>query len=153
MVLNLVHDQLFHCQGVLDLSKSVVIFGVPNSSSVQADNRKRDIFILGKVPRDGFHDTAITTVIKYSINCTEQRKKTSLHYNGSNSFLFAHGIKIYQFKEKDSKISSYYLCSGYISKDFTVDNMKKTGLNVYVYNFSVDYDIIVVMTFWIFISI
>ena len=147
------HVQLFHCQVVLDLSKNVVIFGVPNSSSVQVDNRKTYIFILGKDPKDGFHDTAITTVIKFSSNCTEQRKKTSLYYNGSNSLLFANGIKIYQSKEKDSKISSYYLCSGYISKDFTVDNMKKTGLNVYAYNFSVDYDIIVVMTFRIFISI
>ena len=25
-------------------------------------------------------------------------------------------------------------------KDFSIDNMKKTGLNVYVYDFSVDYD-------------
>ena len=27
-------------------------------------------------------------------------------------------------------------------KDFSVDNMKKTGLNGYVYDFSVDYDAI-----------
>ena len=32
------------------------------------------------------------------------------------------------------------LCLGNISKDFSVDNMKKTGLNGYVYDFSVDYD-------------
>ena len=31
-----------------------------------------------------------------------------------------------------------------ISKDFSVDNMKKTGLNGYVYDFSVDYDAIAV---------
>ena len=31
---------------------------------------------------------------------------------------------------------------GNISKDVSVDNMKKTGLNRYVYDFSVDYDII-----------
>ena len=30
------------------------------------------------------------------------------------------------------------------SKDWTVDNMKKTGLNGYVYNSSVDYDSIAV---------
>ena len=28
------------------------------------------------------------------------------------------------------------------SKDFSIDNMKKTGLNGYVYDFSVDYDAI-----------
>ena len=32
------------------------------------------------------------------------------------------------------------LCLGNISKDFSVDNMKKTGLNGYVYDFSVDYN-------------
>ena len=29
------------------------------------------------------------------------------------------------------------------AKEFSVDNMKKTGLNGYVYDFSVDYDAIV----------
>ena len=32
------------------------------------------------------------------------------------------------------------LCLGNILKDFTVDYKKKTGLNGYVYDFSVDYD-------------
>ena len=36
------------------------------------------------------------------------------------------------------------LCLGNISKDFSVDNMKKIGLNGYVYDFSVDYDPIAV---------
>ena len=36
------------------------------------------------------------------------------------------------------------LCLGNISKDFSVDNMKKIGLNGYVYDFNVDYDPIAV---------
>ena len=32
------------------------------------------------------------------------------------------------------------LCLGNISKDWTIDNMKRTGFNGYVYDFSVDYD-------------
>ena len=32
------------------------------------------------------------------------------------------------------------LCLEHISKDWSVDNMKKTGFNGYVYDFSVDYD-------------
>ena len=36
------------------------------------------------------------------------------------------------------------LCLGNISKDFSVDNMKKNGLNGYIYGFSVDYDAIAV---------
>ena len=68
----------------------------------------------------------------------------SLHYNGTNSYLFVNGTKIYKFKAKDSEIVPTPLCLGNISKDFSVDNMKKTGLNVYVYGFSVDYDAIAV---------
>ena len=30
------------------------------------------------------------------------------------------------------------------AKEFSVDNMKKTGLNVYVYDFRVDYDAIAI---------
>ena len=33
--------------------------------------------------------------------------------------------KIYQFKAKDSEIKDYTLCLDNISKDFTIDNMKK----------------------------
>ena len=32
------------------------------------------------------------------------------------------------------------LCLGNISKDWSKDNMKKTGFTGYVYDFSVDYD-------------
>ena len=31
-----------------------------------------------------------------------------------------------------------------MSKDWTVDNLKKTGLDKYAYDFSVDYDVIAV---------
>ena len=65
----------------------------------------------------------------------------SLHYNGNNSDLFVNGKEIIKFKAKDSEIVAYPLCLGNISKDFSID-MLKTGLNGFVYDFSVDYDII-----------
>ena len=82
----------------------------------------------------------------YSINFTENDKKLclSLHCNGANSYLFVNGTKIYKFKAKDSEIVATPLCLGNISKDWSVDNMKDTGLNGYVYDFSVDYDAIAV---------
>ena len=43
-------------------------------------------------------------------------------------------------KAKDSEIVASPLCLGNISKYFSVDNMKKTRLNGYVYDFSVHYD-------------
>ena len=41
---------------------------------------------------------------------------------------------------KYSNIIATPLCLANISKDWSVDNMKDTRLNGYVYNFSVDYD-------------
>ena len=63
-----------------------------------------------------------------------------MHYNGASSYLFVNGVKIIKFKAKDSNIIANPLCLGNISKDCSVDNMNDTGLNGYVYDFSVDYD-------------
>ena len=102
--------------------------------------RQKDILILSKGSTDRLDDTKITAAAKDSINFTKQQNKfcLSLHYNGSNSFLFVNGVKIYQFKAKDSEINASPLSLGNISKDFAVDNMKKTGLHRYMYDFSVD---------------
>ena len=77
-----------------------------------------------------------------SINFTEKNKTfcLRLHYNGLNSYLFVNGTEIYKFKATDSEIVATPLCLGNISKDWLIDNMKKTGFNGYVYDFSVDYD-------------
>ena len=52
----------------------------------------------------------------YSINFTVTRKKfcLSLHYNGTNSYLFVNGTEIYKFKAKDSGIAESPLCLGNI---------------------------------------
>ena len=63
----------------------------------------------------------------------------NLHYNGDDSYLFVNGKEIINFKVKDSEIVPYPLCLGNISKDFPLSEMRKTGLNGYVYDFSVDY--------------
>ena len=63
-----------------------------------------------------------------------------MHYNGANCYLFVNGKEIVKFKAKDSKIVASPLCLGNISKDWSTDNMKKTGLNGYVYEFSVGYN-------------
>ena len=66
----------------------------------------------------------------------------SLHYNGANCYLFVNGTEIYKFKAKDSEIVVGPICLGNISKDWSVNNMKWTGFNGYVYDFSVNYDAI-----------
>ena len=124
---------------------NVIIFGVDMSSSVHVDNKKKDILILGKGPTQGLEHT-LTAEKMYSINFTVTKKKfcLSLHYNGANSYLFVNGTEIYKFKAKDSEIVAASLCLGNISKDWSVDNMKKIGFNGYVYDLSVDYDAIAV---------
>ena len=67
-----------------------------------------------------------------------------MDYNDANSYLFVNGMNIIKFKAKDSEIVATPLCLGKISKDFFVDNMKKTGLYGFVYGFSVVHDVIAV---------
>ena len=47
-------------------------------------------------------------------------------------------LVVQKFIAKDSKIS-VPICLENISKDWSVDNMKRTGFTGYVYDFSVDY--------------
>ena len=47
---------------------------------------------------------------------------------------------MYQFKAKDSETKGNTLCLGNISKDFTINKMKKTGLKGSVKFFSVDFN-------------
>ena len=52
--------------------------------------------------------------------------------------------KFITFKAKESEISVGPISLGNISKDWSVDNMKRTGFTGYVYDFSVDYNAIAV---------
>ena len=114
------------------MDKNVIIFGANISSCVHIDNKNKDILILGEGPTQGLDDTTRTAEAKYPINFTQpqpnKRFVLSVHYNRSNSFLFVNATKLYQFKAKDSEIKDYALCLGNISKDFTINNTKKTGL-------------------------
>ena len=120
------------------MEKNIITFGADMSSSVHIDNKNKDILILGEGPTQGSHDTTLTAEAKYSSNVTQPNK--SLHYNGSNSFSFINATKIYQFKAKNSETKDYSMCFGNISKNFTVNNMKKTGLVAVVNFFSVDFN-------------
>ena len=81
---------------------------------------------MGKGPSQGLEHT-LSAEKMYSINFTEHNKNfcLSLHYNGANSYLFVNGKEIYKFKAKDSEIVAAQLCLQNISKDWSVDYMKK----------------------------
>ena len=69
---------------------------------------------------------------------------------GANSYLFLNGKEIHNFKIKDSKIVATPLCGGNISKDWTADNLKKTGLNEYVYDLVLIMILFQLMICWTF---
>ena len=123
------------------VGKSAVIFEVDMSSSVNIDNKKKDIFILGIGPTQGLDDTTLSAEAQYSINFLRSNKNSCLilHYNGSNSFLFVNATKTFQFKAKDSEIKKVPLVFRKYFRMFCSDNKKKTKLNECLYDFSVDY--------------
>ena len=65
---------------------------------MHVDNKSKKVLVLGESPTQGLVDTTTTTA-KCPINFTHSGKRfvLSLHYNGSNSFLFVNDIKMYQF--------------------------------------------------------
>ena len=125
--------------------QNVLILGVDMSSSAHIDNEKKDILVIRNGQTQGLERT-LSAEKMYSINFTVTRKNFCLilHYNGANSYLFVDGREIIKFKAKDFEIVATPLCLGNISKDSSVENMKNTGLNGYVYDFSVYYDVIAV---------
>ena len=103
------------------------------SSSPHIDIKRKDILILGKGPTQGLGGHSLTAEKMYSINFTKENTKfcLSLHYIGSNSYLFVNGKEIIRFKAKHSEIVPTPLCLGNITKEFSEDNTKKTGSNEY----------------------
>ena len=65
-------------------------------SSVHVDNKRKDVLIFGEGTTQGLDDTTLTAEAKYPINFTQLGKRfvLSLHYNGSNNFLFVSATKI-----------------------------------------------------------
>ena len=122
--------------------QNVLIFGTDMSFSVHIYSKKKDILLPGKGPPQGLEHT-LTAAKMYSINFTVTKKKfcLSLNCNGANSCLFGNVTEIHKFKAKDSDIVATPLCLGNISKHWwSIKNMKRTGFNGYVSDFSVEYD-------------
>ena len=72
------------------MGKNVIIFEVDMSTSVHIGNKGKDTLILVEGPTQWLDDIILTADAKYPINFTQPNKRfvLSLHYNGSNSFLF-----------------------------------------------------------------
>ena len=107
------------------------------NSSHHIDNKGKNILILVKGPMQGLVENSLTAEKMYPINFSMEAKKFcfSLHYNGANSYLFVNGTEIIKFKAKDFETAAIPLCLGNISKDWSTDNMTRTGFDDYVFLF------------------
>ena len=83
--------------------QNILAFGVDMISSAHIYNKKKNILLLGIGPTQGLEHTLI-----------------------ANSYLFVNGTEIYKFKVKDSETVVGPICLGNISKDWSVDNLKKS---------------------------
>ena len=103
-----------------DWSRFVILFDVVNSSLPHIGNRKKDISILNE-------KQAQKSEAKYPTNTTNIRNKLFLVciIIEARRFLYAYSVKTHRLKAKESEIKSYTLCLDNISKDLTIDNMKK----------------------------
>ena len=92
MVMDLM-DMDFFSRPSCGTDRDVIIFGVDTSSSTMIENRKKHISILGKGTTHGLEHAMPAEKI-YLINFTENNEKfcLSLHYSGTNSYLFVNGI-------------------------------------------------------------
>ena len=80
-----------------------IIFGADMSWSAHIDSEFKDILVLGKGPKQGLEDTTLIAEAIYPINFMQPDKRfvLSLHYNGSNSFVFVNARNIHQLNAKD----------------------------------------------------
>ena len=67
------------------------------SSSVHANNKNKNVLILGKRRTQGLDNTTLTVEAEYSTDFSRSERKfcLSVHYNGSKSFLFVNTRKIH----------------------------------------------------------
>ena len=88
--------------GSNEFGRNVIILGADTSSFIYANNRTKNILVLGKDFMQGLNNTTIYAEKLYSINFTKTNTKfcLSLHYNGANSYLSVNGSEIHKFNAK-----------------------------------------------------
>ena len=67
--------------------------------------------------------------------------------------MFVNSVGIYRFKTKDSEINAALLCVGNVSKDFSVESIKKLDYTDMSITFQLIMIVLILMIFWISIKI
>ena len=124
------------------LARNVIIFGVDMSFSKHANNKRNNIYVMGKDYVQRTNDPTIYAEKMYYRNFTDPGKKfvLSLHYNGNNSYLYVNGNQELKLKAKTDQLVKEKLCLGNLSDQWTTSESEKTGLYGKIYDFVVDYE-------------
>ena len=128
-------------KGNISNGKSVLIFGVNESSLVHVNNEANNIYVMGDLFVQGINGTTLYAEKIYSQNFTQPNKKfvLSLHYNDNDSYLFVNGKPELKFKAKPDQLIKEKLCIGNLSDQWTTNESEKTGLYGNIYDFIVNY--------------
>ena len=143
MVLDLTVKTSTHPDG--GMGRNVIIFGADLSNSMHANNKTKNILVLGRDFIQKIDDTTIHAEKMYSPNFTVENKTfcLSLHYNGDDSYLFVHDKEVIKFKAKESEIKAHPLCLGNISNEYpNASDFRDTALYGNIYDFSIGYSVI-----------
>ena len=128
---------------VNDSARNVIGFGVHNSSSSHADNRKNNSLILGEGPTFRIKVSFGSVEKMFSINSSRPNTKfcLSLHYNADNNYLFVNRKEIFKFKADNKNVNfPTQFCLGSISNGFSATESREVSLNGNAYDFSVAYN-------------
>ena len=107
--------------------RNVIIFGVDMSFSKHANNKRNNIYVMGKDYIQRINDTTIHAEKIYYRNFTDLGHKfvLSLHYNGNNSYLYVNGNHELKFKAKADQLVKEKSCLGNLSDQWTTSESEK----------------------------
>ena len=111
-----------------DFTRNDVIFGVDNSSSSDADDRKNDFLVLGEGPAYGINGSFGSTEEKFGIDFSRANTKfcLSLLYNADNSYLFVNRKETFKFKADNKNVNfPTQFCLGSISNEFSATESRE----------------------------
>ena len=99
------------------LARNEIIFGADMSFSKHANNKRNNIYVMGKDYVQRINDTTIYAEKMCYRNFAYLDKKImlSLHYNGDDSYLFANGKQESKFRAKTDQLVKEKLCIGNLS--------------------------------------
>ena len=112
------------------------------SFNKHANNKRNNIYVMGKDYVQRINDTTLYAEKIYYRNFTDLGRKfvLSWHYNGNNSYLYVNGNQDLKSKAKTDQLVNEKLCLGNLSDQWTTSEPEKTGLHGKIYDFVVDYE-------------